>query len=63
MKFQLICDRNPKDLGIIDENGHFDMDKFQQHVENCETCLKLMESFVSFMGHFKEDHGACKAKG
>ncbi len=60
MNFELICKRSMKDIGIIDENGHFDMDKFQQHIENCEPCLDLMESFANFMTHQTEKRDARK---
>ncbi len=54
MKFDLICDNSVKDLGIIDDAGHFDMDKFHSHIESCETCLDLMESFANFLAIKKE---------
>ena len=63
MKFDLICDNSVKELGIIDENGHFDMDKFHDHVESCETCLKLLETFVHFMELAKEERIAQESKG
>jgi hypothetical protein len=49
MKYDLICASSAEELGIVDDRGHFDMSKFHSHIENCEVCLELMETFVKVM--------------
>ncbi|MBW8042576.1 MAG: hypothetical protein FVQ85_21635 [Planctomycetes bacterium] len=49
----LLCDSSAKVLGIIDDNGHWDMEKFHEHVISCEVCLDLMETFFKVMRETK----------
>lgn len=35
---KLICGGNPVALGIADEQGNWDYEKFKEHVHNCDKC-------------------------
>ena len=35
---KLACGKNPRTLGIEDAGGNWDMLKFGEHVQSCETC-------------------------
>jgi len=41
MKFLLYCKNNPRDLGIEDDQGVWDWDKFREHVEVCPECSRF----------------------
>lgn len=51
MKFLLYCDDDPRDLGIEDDQGRWDWDKFREHVEVCPACSR----FKSLLGEFLLD--------
>ncbi|MBA7661752.1 hypothetical protein ES703_69772 [subsurface metagenome] len=41
MRFILFCKQNPKTLGIEDEQGNWDYDKFREHIKTCPECEKF----------------------
>ena len=54
MKYTLLCNQSMKDLKIVDEKGHLNLNKFQEHIQDCDICLDLMETFAAFMDIKKE---------
>ena len=40
--YKLICDNDPKKLGIANDAGNWDMKKFDQHVKSCEICKNFV---------------------
>lgn len=43
MKYKLVCDQNPRTLGIEDAEGNWDMKKFKDHVKICPQCGEFSE--------------------
>ncbi len=41
MTYKLVCGNNPKILGIEDEGGNWDMEKFESHVVSCHNCSEF----------------------
>ena len=41
MKFILYCCQHPKTLGIEDEQGNWDYDKFREHIKTCPECARF----------------------
>lgn len=38
MGFILYCDKSPRELGLEDSQGNWDLHKFRDHVRACESC-------------------------
>ncbi len=38
MEFILYCDKSPEELGIKDSQGNWDLHKFRDHIQACESC-------------------------
>jgi len=43
MRFILYCDRDPRDLGIEDWQGNWDMGKFLDHIRRCRDCARYLD--------------------
>lgn len=41
MKFMLYCKNDPRDVGIEDEDGNWDYDKFREHIKTCPECVRF----------------------
>lgn len=41
MRFLLYCNKDPRDLGIEDSRGAWDMLKFKEHVQECPDCQRF----------------------
>lgn len=55
MGYKLVCDEDPKTLGIEDVKGNWDLKKFKDHVKTCEQCgefsARVLENMKSkFLG-------------
>ncbi len=38
MTFKLLCNQNPRALGIADESCAWDLSKFKEHLKSCKVC-------------------------
>ncbi|MBA7652730.1 hypothetical protein ES703_60569 [subsurface metagenome] len=38
MRFMLYCDRDPKNIGIEDQDGNWDYERFRDHIRDCTAC-------------------------
>lgn len=47
VRFLLACGQNPEDLGIEDENGNWDMDRFMRHLAKCYACCGAADLILS----------------
>jgi len=52
MKFLLYCKQDPRDLGIEDDQGVWDWNKFREHVEVCPECSR----FKYLLGDYLLEH-------
>lgn len=43
LKFMLYCNKDPRDLGIEDDQGNWDMAKFKEHILECTPCQKFLD--------------------
>jgi len=41
MRFLLYCNQDPRDLGIEDKDGNWDIDKFKEHIRACPACVEF----------------------
>jgi hypothetical protein len=41
MRFMLYCDRDPRDLGIEDSEGNWDLERLREHIETCPECFRF----------------------
>lgn len=41
MRFLLYCNQDPRDLGIEDKEGNWDMSKFREHIKTCPACVEF----------------------
>jgi len=46
MPFILYCEGDPKELGIEDEQGNWDLVKFKEHIQICSPC----KYFIRLLG-------------
>jgi len=40
--FILYCDGDPRELGIEDEQGNWDLVKFREHIDTCAPCKQFL---------------------
>ncbi len=45
-RYKLKCGSNPRDLGIEDEKGNWDMTKFKKHILECPLCAVFTKNLV-----------------
>ena len=58
----LPCDGDLRALGVLDEDGYWDMDALREHVQTCESCECIRDAFASVTYSMAGRAGKGKAK-
>ncbi|MBI3585443.1 MAG: hypothetical protein HY096_16025 [Nitrospinae bacterium] len=49
--YKLVCEGNPKVLGIEDAEGNWDMKKFKGHIISCPECREFASTLLQEVGN------------
>lgn len=53
--YKLVCDQDPKALGIEDEEGNWNLAILEQHIHQCDCCADFTAAILDMLMDKMED--------
>jgi len=47
MGYKMLCGIDPREVGIENENGSWDFEKFKEHIKGCKLCSDFVDGVLS----------------